>query len=77
MLLIADFKYKNQEASLRTHLPAADVPDRVTDINRETSPPRSTPNEVNTVALENNWRVPETLEKMIPIPRSLYPHLKW
>ena len=27
--------------------------------------------------LKNNWRVPETLEKIIPIPKSLHPHLKW
>ena len=27
--------------------------------------------------LKNNWRVPETMEKVIPIPRSLHPHLKW
>ena len=27
--------------------------------------------------LKNNWRVPETLEKVIPIPRSLHPHLIW
>ena len=27
--------------------------------------------------LKNNWRVPETLEKVIPIPKSLHPHLKW
>ena len=27
--------------------------------------------------LKNNWKVPESLEKMIPIPRSLHPHLKW
>ena len=27
--------------------------------------------------LKNNWRVPETLEKVIPIPRSLHPHLQW
>ena len=27
--------------------------------------------------LKNNWRVPESLEKVIPIPRSLHPHLKW
>ena len=24
-----------------------------------------------------NWRVPESLEKVIPIPRSLHPHLQW
>ena len=27
--------------------------------------------------LKNSWRVPETLEKTILIPRSLHPHLKW
>ena len=27
--------------------------------------------------LKNNWRVPASLEKMIPIPRSLHPHLQW
>ena len=27
--------------------------------------------------LKNNWRVPESLERIIPIPKSLHPHLKW
>ena len=27
--------------------------------------------------LKNNWSVPESLEKVIPIPRSLHPHLQW
>ena len=27
--------------------------------------------------LKNNWRVPESLEKVIPIPRPLHPHLQW
>ena len=27
--------------------------------------------------LKNNWRVPESLEKMIPVPMLLHPHLKW
>ena len=27
--------------------------------------------------LKNNWRTPESLEKMIPLPRSLHPHLQW
>ena len=26
---------------------------------------------------ENNCRVPESLEKAVPVPRSLHPHLKW
>ena len=27
--------------------------------------------------LKNNWRVPESLEKVIAVPRSLHPHLRW
>ena len=27
--------------------------------------------------LKNNWRVPESLEKVIPIPSSLHTHLQW
>ena len=27
--------------------------------------------------LKNNWRVPESLEKVIPVPRSLHPNLRW
>ena len=27
--------------------------------------------------LKNHWRVPESLEKVIPIPKSLHPHLQW
>ena len=27
--------------------------------------------------LKSNWRVPESLEKRIPVPRSLHPHLQW
>ena len=27
--------------------------------------------------LKSNWRIPESLEKMIPLPRSLHPHLQW
>ena len=26
--------------------------------------------------LKNNWRVPESLQKVIPVPRSLHPHLR-
>ena len=29
------------------------------------------------MASQNNWRIPESLEKVIPIPRSLHPHLQW
>ena len=27
--------------------------------------------------LKNTWHVPESLEKVIPIPKSLHPHLRW
>ena len=27
--------------------------------------------------LKNNWRVPEPLEKVIPVPKSLHLHLRW
>ena len=27
--------------------------------------------------LKNNWRVSESLEKVIPVPKSLHPHLRW
>ena len=27
--------------------------------------------------LKSYWRMPESLEKVIPLPRSLHPHLKW
>ena len=27
--------------------------------------------------LKNNWRVPKSLEKIIPLPRFLHPHLQW
>ena len=29
------------------------------------------------MASQNNWKVPESLEKVIPIPRSLHLHLQW
>ena len=27
--------------------------------------------------LKNHWRIPKSIEKVIPIPRSLHPHLQW
>ena len=27
--------------------------------------------------LKHHWRIPESLEKVIPIPSSLHPHLQW
>ena len=60
---LADLKYQNQETSHQTHLSGlvADVPDRVTYSHREASPPRPAPHETHTVAIKNNWSVPELL----------------
>ena len=49
--------------------PAVYVPDRIANRHRETRPIQW--------HLKNNWRVPELLEKVIPIPRTLHPHLHW
>ena len=75
---VADPHSKDPRVTGRTDLSiqAADVPHMVTDSHRETGSFWSTPYEAKTVAPEK-WRVPEALEKVIPIPRSLHPHLKW
>ena len=57
--------------------PAVHVLDRFIDSHRKASSPRPTAYETHTVASQSNWRVPESLEKVIPIPRSLHPHLQW
>ena len=56
---------------------AVHVPNRSTHSHRKSSPPRSAPYEAHTVALEEQLEGTESLEKVIPIPRSLHPHLKW
>ena len=63
--------------------PTIHVPHRSTHSNRKASPLRATAHETHTVALgkktkkQKNWRVPESLEKVIPVPKSLHPHLRW
>ena len=54
--------------------PAVHVPHRFSHSHRKVSPPRSRPIERH---LKNNWRVPESQEKVITVPRLLHPHLKW
>ena len=46
------------------------VPDRPTDGHRLHMRPIQW-------HLKSNWRIPESLEKRIPLPRSLHPHLQW
>ena len=57
--------------------PTVYVPYRTSDSHRKTSPPIRLHMRPIQWHLKNNWRVPESLEKVIPIPRSLHPHLKW
>ena len=53
------------------------VPDRVANSHRKASSPRPATHETIQWHLKQHWRIPESLEKVIPIPRSLYPHLQW
>ena len=56
--------------------PEANVPDRLSDSHREASTTRPATHDTNTVAFGKQL-VPESLEKLIPIPKSLHPHLKY
>ena len=53
------------------------VPHRSTHSNRKASPLRATNMRPIQWHLKNNWRVPESLEKVIPVSKSLHPHLRW
>ena len=79
--VLADLNRQNTINSVRSGVPgpAVHVPHRTSNGHRKTSPPRLTSYETHTVAqLEGtNWRVPESLEKVIPVPRSLHPDLRW
>ena len=57
--------------------PAVHIPDRFANSYRKASSPRSTTLRPIQWHLKNNWRVPESLVKVSPIPRSLNPHLQW
>ena len=81
---------QNTENAIPTGLsgPAVHVSDRFTNGHRKAGSPRPTTYETHTLASQNNWRVPESPEKVIPIPRSPPPppppphththtHLQW
>ena len=57
--------------------PTIHVPHRSTHSNRKASPLRATNMRPIQWHLKNNWRVPESLEKVISVPKSLHPHLRW
>ena len=56
--------------------PAADVPDRVTDSHREASPPRSPPEEADTVALVDQLEGTRITRKGDPYPKVTPSSLK-
>ena len=70
---------ENAETTIPTGLPGPGIHvlDRFTNSYRKASSSRPTSYETRSVASQNKWRVPESLEKVIPIPRSLHPHLQW
>ena len=57
--------------------PTIHVPHRSTHSNRKASPLRATNMRHIQWHLKNNWRVPESLEKVILVSKSLHPHLRW
>ena len=57
--------------------PTVHVPDRPANSHRKTTSLRPVTHETHSVASKKHWRVPESLEKVIPLPRSLHPHLQW
>ena len=58
---------------------AVHVPHRTSNSHRKASPSRSTSYETHTVALEKQLESTRITrkEKVIPVPRSLHPHLRW
>ena len=65
--------------SIQTKLPSQEiyVPDRPAYSNRKTSTPGVLHMRPIQWHLKRHWRVPESLEKEIPVPRSLHSHLVW
>ena len=77
--LVAKPTRKDTEAHLPTSLlgKGADVLDRPFNSHRKTSSSGQSTHEAHKWHLKSNWRIPESLEKRIPLPRSLHPHLQW
>ena len=57
-----------EKIQLPLSLPASPVFDRFANSHREASSSRPTTYETHIVSSQNNWRVPESLEKVIPGP---------
>ena len=71
-------RWQTLQAKIRDLMtgPETIVPDRVTDSYRDASALRLHMRPIQW-HLKNNWRVQETLEKVISIPKSPHPHLRW
>ena len=75
--LVAQPSTENTGTAILTGLssPAIHILDRSANSHRKASSSWPTAYETHTVeSQKNNWRVLESLEKVIPIPRSLHPH---
>ena len=74
---LAEPSGQNTRNTVTTDLsgPAVHVPDRFTNSHRKASHLGRLHMRPIQWHLKNNWRVPESLEKVIPIPRSLHPPL--
>ena len=67
----------DQYCRIRYARSESSYPHRSTHSNRKTSPPRATSHEAHTVALEKQLEGPRVTKKVIPVPNSLHPHLRW
>ena len=74
---VAEPSRENAETAIPTGLPGPGIHvlDRFANSYRKASSSRPTSYETQWHH-KHNWRVPESLEKVIPIPRSLHPHLQ-
>ena len=77
--MLADLTGKDTGIALQASLSslAADVPNMVANSHRKASPPRLATHKPIWWHLKNTWRSPESLVKVILIPMSLHPHLKY
>ena len=70
---------ENAKTAIPTGLPGPGIHvlDRFANSYRKASSSRPTYMRLIQWHHKNNWRVPESLEKVIQVPRSLHPHLQW
>ena len=76
---LADLDRQDQINTVGSGMPGPEIyiPHRTTHSNRKTSPLRATSHETHTVALEKQLEGPRITGKVIPVPKSLHPHLRW